>query len=121
MRGAFSDQGGLFSYISAEARVPKDHPLRTIRELVRDVKLVSRNQPGCHCGDAAVPDRQIAGLAGVAGAVEQEAVSDQQIVGHRPVPPVSAQVWHAGRATLPDAALIGPHCAASKGVRPTAP
>ena len=37
MRGAFSDQGGLFSYISADARVPKDHPLRTIRELVRDV------------------------------------------------------------------------------------
>jgi transposase len=27
----------LFSYISAEARVPKNHPLRTIRELVRDV------------------------------------------------------------------------------------
>lgn len=37
MRGAFSDQGGLFSYISAEARVPRDHPLRTIRALVRDV------------------------------------------------------------------------------------
>lgn len=37
MRGAFSDQGGLFSYISAEARVPKDHPLRMIRALVRDV------------------------------------------------------------------------------------
>ena len=37
MRGAFVDQGGLFSYISPEARVPKDHPLRTIRELVRDV------------------------------------------------------------------------------------
>lgn len=37
MRGAFADQGGLFSYISAEARVPKNHPLRTIRELVRDV------------------------------------------------------------------------------------
>ena len=37
MRGAFSDQGGLFSYISAEARVPKDHPLRTIRALVREV------------------------------------------------------------------------------------
>jgi transposase len=37
MRGAFVDQGGLFSYISAEARVPKDHPLRIIRELVRDV------------------------------------------------------------------------------------
>jgi transposase len=37
MRGKFEDQGGLFSYISPEARVPKDHPLRKIRELVRDV------------------------------------------------------------------------------------
>ena len=37
MRGAFSDQGGLFSYISPEARVPANHPLRNIRELVRDV------------------------------------------------------------------------------------
>jgi transposase len=37
MRGKFEDQGGLFSYISPEARVPRDHPLRKIRELVRDV------------------------------------------------------------------------------------
>src|SRR5882672_10562493 len=37
MRGAFADQGGLFSYISPEARVPPNHPLRKIRELVRDV------------------------------------------------------------------------------------
>ena len=37
MRGAFLDQGGLFSYISPEARVPKNHPLRKVRELVRDV------------------------------------------------------------------------------------
>lgn len=37
MRGAFADRGGLFSYISPEARVPADHPLRKIRELVRDV------------------------------------------------------------------------------------
>jgi transposase len=37
MRGAFVDQGGLFSYISPEARVPPDHPLRKIRELVREV------------------------------------------------------------------------------------
>ena len=37
MRGKFEDQGGLFSYISAEARVPKEHPLRKIRQLVRDV------------------------------------------------------------------------------------
>jgi len=37
MRGAFVDQGGLFSYLSPEARVPKNHPLRNIRALVRDV------------------------------------------------------------------------------------
>ena len=37
MRGAFVDQGKLFSYISPEARVPANHPLRKVRELVRDV------------------------------------------------------------------------------------
>jgi hypothetical protein len=37
MRGAFEDQGRLFSYISPEQRVPARHPLRTIRELVREV------------------------------------------------------------------------------------
>ena len=37
MRGAFMDQGRLFSYISPEARVPTNHPLRKVRELVRDV------------------------------------------------------------------------------------
>jgi transposase len=37
MRGAFEDQGGLFSYISPEARIPASHPLRKIREFVREV------------------------------------------------------------------------------------
>src|SRR6516165_8820137 len=37
MRGALTDQGQLFSYISPEARVRTDHPLRKIRKLVRDV------------------------------------------------------------------------------------
>ncbi len=37
MRGAFFDPGKLFSYLSPEARVPARHPLRKIRELVRDV------------------------------------------------------------------------------------
>jgi transposase len=37
MRGAFEDQGGLFSYISPEARVPPNNPLRKIREFVREV------------------------------------------------------------------------------------
>ena len=44
MRGTFRDQGGLFSYVSPESRVPADHPLRKIRELVRDVlKDLSRS------------------------------------------------------------------------------
>ena len=36
MRGRFRDRTGLFSYISPEARVPIEHPLRPIRGLVRD-------------------------------------------------------------------------------------
>ena len=44
MRGTFQDQGGLFSYLSPESRVPANHPLRKIRELVRDVlKDLSRS------------------------------------------------------------------------------
>src|SRR3954452_22941446 len=34
MRGADEQTGGLFSYLSPEAMVPKDHPLRAIRSLV---------------------------------------------------------------------------------------
>jgi transposase len=34
MRGADQQQEWMFSYISAEKRVPKDHPLRTIRTMV---------------------------------------------------------------------------------------
>ena len=34
MRGADEGSEGLFSYVSCSARVPKDHPLRTIRRLV---------------------------------------------------------------------------------------
>ena len=47
MRGKFQDQGGLFSYISPEKRVPANHPLRKIRVLVRDVlkELTRREAP----------------------------------------------------------------------------
>jgi transposase len=38
MRGADHQQSGMFSYISAEKRVPEDHPLRAIRAMV-DVAL----------------------------------------------------------------------------------
>jgi hypothetical protein len=37
MRGRFTDQGGLSSYIAPDKRVPTNHPLRKVRELVRDV------------------------------------------------------------------------------------
>lgn len=37
VRGMFSDQGGMFSYLSPEDRIPQDHPLRKVRPLVRDV------------------------------------------------------------------------------------
>ena len=34
MRGTDREQSSMFSYISAEGRVPKDHPLRAIRVMV---------------------------------------------------------------------------------------
>ncbi len=34
MRGADNQQSGMFSYISAERRVPQDHPLRAIRAML---------------------------------------------------------------------------------------
>ena len=37
MRGAFVDQGRLFSYVPPEARLPASHPLRNVRELLRDL------------------------------------------------------------------------------------
>jgi hypothetical protein len=33
MRGADNEQSSMFSYISAEQRVPKEHPLRAIRTM----------------------------------------------------------------------------------------
>lgn len=39
MRGDDRQQAAMFSYISPEARVPQDHPLRAIRMLV-DAVLV---------------------------------------------------------------------------------
>jgi transposase len=37
MRGRSQDQGGMFSYIHPEKRIAAHHPLRKIRELVREV------------------------------------------------------------------------------------
>ena len=37
MRGEDQQQGAMFSYLSPEQRVPQDHPLRAIREIVDEV------------------------------------------------------------------------------------
>ena len=37
MRGGFKDQGSLFSYVDPEERIPLKHPLRKIRQVVREV------------------------------------------------------------------------------------
>ncbi|NIQ96426.1 MAG: transposase, partial [Desulfuromonadales bacterium] len=37
MRGSDSRSGDLFSYVDLDARVPKGHPLRLIRDIVNDV------------------------------------------------------------------------------------
>lgn len=62
MRGTFKDQGGLFSYISLEDRVPVGHPLRKIRELVRAV-LVDLNGTFAamyaHEGRPSIPPEQL--------------------------------------------------------------
>ena len=34
MRGNVLPQGAMFSYLSPEARVPKDHPLRPLKQMV---------------------------------------------------------------------------------------
>src|SRR3984893_16590025 len=37
MRGSDHDQGAMYSYLSPEERVRKDHPLRAIRELTDEI------------------------------------------------------------------------------------
>ena len=37
MRGDDREPDAMFSYVSAEQRVPHDHPLRAIRQLVDEV------------------------------------------------------------------------------------
>jgi transposase len=62
MRGSFQDQGGLFSYVSPEQRVPADHPLRNIRELVRAVLgdlSLSLGRLYSHEGRPSIPPEQL--------------------------------------------------------------
>src|SRR5437763_616914 len=51
MRGRFQDQGGLFSYIRPEERIPADHPLREIRKLAREVMEAGASHKSCRPKD----------------------------------------------------------------------
>jgi transposase len=62
MRGEFQDQGGLFSYIRPEERIPAGHPLRKVRELVREVlKGLTRSfgKLYSHEGRPSIPPEQL--------------------------------------------------------------
>jgi transposase len=62
MRGRFDDQGGMFSYIQPEKRIPADHPLRKIRGLVRDVLKDLSHSFGklySHEGRPSIPPEQL--------------------------------------------------------------
>ena len=62
MRGGFQDQGGLFSYVDPEKRIPAGHPLRQVRALVREVlKDLNRSfsRLYSHEGRPSIPPEQL--------------------------------------------------------------
>src|SRR6516162_103939 len=62
MRGRFFDQGGMFSYIRPEQRIPANHPLRKVRELVREVLEELNHTLGrlySHEGRPSIPPEQL--------------------------------------------------------------
>ena len=62
MRGRFQDQGGFFSYIRPEERIPADHPLREIRKLVHEVLHELSHSFGklySHEGRPSIPPEQL--------------------------------------------------------------
>ena len=62
MRGDDRQPDAMFSYVSAEQRVPQDHPLRAIRALVDDVlREMSREFDGCmrRVGRPSIPPERL--------------------------------------------------------------
>src|SRR5215831_3325533 len=62
MRGRSQDQGRMFSYIHPEKRIPAYHPLRKIRELVREVLKELNHTFGrlySHEGRPSIPPEQL--------------------------------------------------------------
>src|ERR1700733_2921477 len=65
-RGTEMDQGGLFSYVSMEQRIPPEHPLRRIRALLDEaLRWISRDFDGvCAAGgrESVAPERLVRAL-----------------------------------------------------------
>jgi len=62
MRGSEQDPGALFSYVSLESRVPKDHPLRAIKRMVEEIlSKLSRdfNQMYSDMGRPSIPPEKL--------------------------------------------------------------
>ena len=62
MRGADQQHSHVFSYVSPEERVRKDHPLRTIRDLVEEVlQQLSRRFDAMYAkvGRLSIPPEQL--------------------------------------------------------------
>jgi hypothetical protein len=72
MRGNDPQQGGMFSYVSPEQRVHKDHPLRPIRAMVDQVlkELSPRlDKMYAKVGRPSIPPEQVVARTVVANAV----------------------------------------------------
>jgi hypothetical protein len=52
MRGTDVHQEGLFSYLSPESRIPKEHPLRPVREMVNTLLLYLQQEGDAEIGQA---------------------------------------------------------------------
>jgi transposase len=62
MRGDDQQQSGMFSYVSLEERVPQDHPLRRIREMVDGIlRAMAKDFDGLYAktGRPSVPPERL--------------------------------------------------------------
>ena len=62
MRGADRSSGSLFSYVDLESRVPAEHPLRVIREIVNEVLVLLHHEFLLSIRPCAVPGAAWAAL-----------------------------------------------------------
>jgi len=49
MRGDNQEGGDLFSYVSLEQRIPKNHPIRKMRNLVDEALILRNASSGLPC------------------------------------------------------------------------